>query len=85
MYLYFKTPRQYPLTTIACSVYGFLNMFFTTFPTIFGDLYGFKPGPTGLTYIGGGLGELCATALGGWVGNTVYHNVSAKTSFTHLL
>jgi hypothetical protein len=52
-------------------------MFFTTFPTIFGDIYGFEPGPTGLTYIGGGLGELCATALGGWVGNTVYHNVSA--------
>ncbi|UKZ67528.1 uncharacterized protein TrAtP1_008685 [Trichoderma atroviride] len=59
-------------------VYGFLNMFFTTFPTIFGGIYGFQPGPTGLTYIGGGLGELCATALGGWVGNTVYHNLTKK-------
>ncbi|KAL7951718.1 major facilitator superfamily domain-containing protein [Trichoderma barbatum] len=59
-------------------VYGFLKMFFTTFPTIFGEIYGFKPGPTGLTYIGGGLGELCATALGGWVGNTVYHNLTKK-------
>ncbi|KAK4073695.1 hypothetical protein Trihar35433_3169 [Trichoderma harzianum] len=63
-------------------VYGFLNMFFTTFPTIFGETYGFKPGPTGLTYIGGGLGELCATALGGWVGNTVYHNLTKKNGGT---
>ncbi|KAK4072685.1 uncharacterized protein Triagg1_5730 [Trichoderma aggressivum f. europaeum] len=65
-------------STPQTGVYGFLNMFFTTFPTIFGEIYGFKPGPTGLTYIGGGLGELCATALGGWVGNTVYHNLTKK-------
>lgn len=71
--------QSYTSTNSRYSVYGFLNMFFTTFPTIFGDTYGFKPGPTGLTYIGGGLGELCATALGGWVGNAVYHNVRAET------
>jgi hypothetical protein len=47
-------------------------------------MYGFQPGPTGLTYIGGGLGELCAAALGGWVGNTVYHNVSLLQRFLQL-
>ncbi|KAF3068013.1 Efflux pump vrtL [Trichoderma lentiforme] len=73
-----RSPICFILSFYGALVYGFLNMFFTTFPTIFGEIYGFKPGPTGLTYIGGGLGELCATALGGWVGNTVYHNLTKK-------
>ncbi|RFU75250.1 hypothetical protein TARUN_6992 [Trichoderma arundinaceum] len=73
-----RSPICLILSFYGALVYGFLNMFFTTFPTIFGDIYGFKPGPTGLTYIGGGLGELFATALGGWVGNTVYHNLTKK-------
>ncbi|KAM0265575.1 hypothetical protein ACHAQJ_000006 [Trichoderma viride] len=62
-----RSPICLILSFYGALVYGFLNMFFTTFPTIFGNIYGFKPGPTGLTYIGGGLGELCATALGGWL------------------
>ncbi|EHK23760.1 uncharacterized protein TRIVIDRAFT_36727 [Trichoderma virens Gv29-8] len=77
-----RSPICLILSFYGALVYGFLNMFFTTFPTIFGEIYGFKPGPTGLTYIGGGLGELFATALGGWVGNTVYHNLTKKNGGT---
>ncbi|KAM0466146.1 hypothetical protein ACHAPV_001099 [Trichoderma viride] len=76
--LLIRSPICLIMSFYGALIYGFLNMFFTTFPTIFGNIYGFKPGPTGLTYIGGGLGELCATALGGWLGNTVYHNLTKK-------
>ncbi|KAK5995506.1 MFS transporter cpaT [Cladobotryum mycophilum] len=74
-----RSPICFIMSFYGALVYGFLNMFFTTFPTVFSDIYGFGPGPTGLTYIGGGLGELMATALAGWVGNTVYHNLTEKS------
>lgn len=53
-------------------------MFFTTFPTVFGDEYGFSVGTTGLTYIGGGLGEIAAVVLGGYIADRIYHSVSVK-------
>ncbi|KAH8810826.1 major facilitator superfamily domain-containing protein [Xylogone sp. PMI_703] len=59
-------------------VYGYLNMFFTSFPSIFGEIYGFKPGATGLTYIAGGLGEITATIVGGLVGNRIYLKLTEK-------
>lgn len=54
-------------------------MFFTTFPTIFGEHYGFDVGSVGLTYLAGGLGELSATAVGSIMGNQIYHKVRKAT------
>lgn len=54
-------------------------MFFTTFPTVFSDRYGFGPGATGLTYIGGGLGELSSAMIGGIIGDKIYHGVRPLT------
>ena len=56
-------------------VYGYLNMFFTSFPDIFEGLYGFSVGSVGLTYIAAGTGELMATAFSTWAGNKIYHRV----------
>lgn len=50
-------------------------MFFTTFPTVFSEKYGFGPGATGLTYIGGGIGELSSAVIGGMIGEKIYHKV----------
>lgn len=55
-------------------------MFFTTFPTVFGDDYGFSVGTTGLTYIGGGLGEIAAVVFGGYIADRIYHSVSVDAS-----
>jgi len=52
--------------------YGIYYLMFSTFPTLFADTYGFGPGPSGLAYIGLGLGFLSATAFGGNIGTKIY-------------
>jgi len=55
-------------------------MFFTTFPTIFSEKYGFGPGATGLTYIGGGLGEITSAIVGGVIGEKIYNSLVARNN-----
>ena len=45
-------------------IYGTLYLLLTTFPVVFQELYGFSPGLTGLTYLGIGIGNLLAIAVG---------------------
>ncbi|EIM88767.1 MFS general substrate transporter [Stereum hirsutum FP-91666 SS1] len=66
------------LSLYGAVIYGILIMFFTTFPTVFGDEYGFSVGTTGLTYIGGGLGEIAAVVLGGYIADKIYHSLVLK-------
>ncbi|KAF8178133.1 MFS general substrate transporter [Mycena galopus ATCC 62051] len=62
----------------AAIIYGILNAFFTTFPTLFEEKYNFGPGATGLTYIGGGVGELLSAIIMGAVGASIYTMLRAK-------
>ncbi|KAF2103936.1 MFS general substrate transporter [Rhizodiscina lignyota] len=78
--LLIKSPICLVLSFYGALVYGYLNMFFTTFPSVFGDIYGFRPGPTGLTYVAGGLGELTATMVGGWLGQRIYLDLTRRNS-----
>lgn len=64
-------------------IYGILNAFFTTFPTLFEQKYGFGPGATGLTYIGGGLGELLSAVIMGGLGASIYSKVSCFSSHAY--
>ncbi|KAL0947923.1 hypothetical protein HGRIS_010555 [Hohenbuehelia grisea] len=57
---------------------GIYYLMFTTFGPLFKNVYGFGPGPGGLTYLGMGIGFLIATFLGGNVGNKIYHHLAAK-------
>jgi len=58
-----------------CRIYGFLYLIFTTFPTLFSDIYGWGPGVSGLAYLGPGIGFLVATALGTPLMNKIYLTV----------
>ncbi|EIN10549.1 multidrug resistance protein 4 [Punctularia strigosozonata HHB-11173 SS5] len=58
--------------------YGIYYLMFATFPDIFEIEYGFSTGAAGIAYLGLGLGFCLATAIGGKVGNTLYHNSAAK-------
>jgi len=40
------------------TVYGYMFLLFTTFPTVFQQHYGFSIGIIGLTYVGIGIGLL---------------------------
>ena len=48
---------------------------FSTFPTLYHDVYHFGPGATGLTYIGLGMGFLFSTIIGGPVAHRLYAKV----------
>ncbi|TCD69329.1 hypothetical protein EIP91_008085 [Steccherinum ochraceum] len=45
--------------------YGFYYLMFSTFPKLFSETYGFRPGASGLAYLGLGVGFLISTAFGG--------------------
>jgi len=53
-------------------IYGFLYLMFTTFPTLFSEIYGWGPGISGLAYLGPGIGFFIATGLGAPLMNRIY-------------
>ncbi|KAJ6561452.1 major facilitator superfamily domain-containing protein [Mycena vulgaris] len=59
-------------------MYGIYYLMFTTFSTLFSDIYGFDIGIGGLTYIGLGVGFLLATAFSAKSANEVYLRLSKK-------
>jgi len=59
-------------------VTGIYYLMFTTFGTLFSEVYGFGPGSSGLTYIGLGVGFILAAIIGAKFGNQVYLNLAAK-------
>ncbi|KAJ7637213.1 multidrug resistance protein 4 [Mycena rosella] len=59
-------------------MYGIYYLMFTTFSTLFSDIYGFDTGIGGLTYIGLGVGFLLATAFSARSGNQIYLHLSKK-------
>ncbi|KAK7054628.1 hypothetical protein VNI00_003091 [Paramarasmius palmivorus] len=69
--------QKHPSNLYAAIIFGILNAFFTTFPILFEDEYGFSPGSTGLTYLGGGLGELLSAIIMGGIGASIYAKLSA--------
>ncbi|KIP12654.1 hypothetical protein PHLGIDRAFT_123755 [Phlebiopsis gigantea 11061_1 CR5-6] len=59
-------------------MYGIYYLMFTTFPTLFSDVYHFSPGISGLCYIGLGLGFIFATVFGASFADKVYRTLSEK-------
>lgn len=49
---------------------------FTTFPTLFSEIYGWGPGVSGLAYLGPGVGFFVAAMAGGRLMSKVYEVVS---------
>jgi MFS family permease len=46
------------LSLLCAFVFGLLFLLFATFPTVFGQQYGFSPGISGLAYLGVGVGMI---------------------------
>ncbi|KAJ3554503.1 hypothetical protein NM688_g3076 [Phlebia brevispora] len=61
-------------------MYGIYYLMFTTFPSLFSDVYGFSPGIAGLCYIGLGLGFLLATFFGASFADKIYHTLSERNN-----
>ncbi|KAJ7432311.1 major facilitator superfamily domain-containing protein [Mycena galericulata] len=59
-------------------MYGIYYLMFTTFSTLFSEVYGFNTGTGGLTYIGLGVGFLLATVFSARSANEVYMHLSKK-------
>lgn len=58
-----RSPVQLATSLIVGIMYGYLYLLFTTFPEVFEDQYGFATGPSGLVYIGLGVGYMIAMPL----------------------
>ncbi|OQE96438.1 hypothetical protein PENNAL_c0001G12025 [Penicillium nalgiovense] len=56
--LYVKSPIVLLLSTYLAIIYGFLYLFFTIIPSVFGNAYHWSTGISGLAYLGIGLGFL---------------------------
>ncbi|KAF5359949.1 hypothetical protein D9757_012234 [Collybiopsis confluens] len=74
----------FALSLYLAYMYGIYYIMFTTFPDLFGEVYGFSIGISGLTYIGIGLGFTAATIVGARGGNWVYQTVWDLFSNMHL-
>ncbi|KAJ7739903.1 major facilitator superfamily domain-containing protein [Mycena metata] len=59
-------------------MYGIYYLMFTTFATLFADIYGFDTGIGGLTYIGLGVGFLLATVFSARSANEIYLHLLKK-------
>ncbi|KAF6827252.1 MFS multidrug transporter [Colletotrichum plurivorum] len=51
------------LSSYFAVIYGYLYLFFTTFPMVFTGKYGFSAGSSGLTFLGVGIGTIAGTLL----------------------
>lgn len=60
----FLQPIVLVLASYMALLYGTMYLLFTTFPSVWRDLYGFNAGESGLTYIGLGLGFLISVVFG---------------------
>lgn len=58
--------------------YGIYYLMFTTFPTLFIQVYHFSVGVSGLAYIGLGIGLIIATLFGVKISNKIYNRLADK-------
>lgn len=63
----------------ASRIYSRLWLADCVFKELFAVTYGFKPGPSGLAYLGLGMGFLISTVFGGQVGDRIYQTVSTAS------
>jgi len=76
--LLFGSPVCFMLSLYMAFMYGIYYLMFTTFSTLFSEIYGFDTGIGGLTYIGLGVGFLLATAFSAKSANQIYLHLSKK-------
>lgn len=56
--LLFLSPILLSLSLFVATVYGYIYLLFTTFPTVFEGQYGFSNSSSGLVYLGTGVGSV---------------------------
>ncbi|KAJ3516899.1 hypothetical protein NLJ89_g835 [Agrocybe chaxingu] len=64
--------------TYFCSTYGVYYLMFSTFPVLFGETYGFRPGVGGLAYLGLGVGFMVATFVGARTADQIYKKLAER-------
>ncbi|MCJ1477603.1 hypothetical protein MMC13_006276 [Lambiella insularis] len=74
----FFSPIVFLLSIYVAVVFGYLYVFVTTLPEVFGGQYGFSTGATGLTYLGLGVGNLVGLLAIGKTGDLLYRKLRAK-------
>ncbi|KAG6002229.1 hypothetical protein E4U21_003320 [Claviceps maximensis] len=65
--LLFRSPMVFLSSLFIAVVYAYQFLLFVTIPGVFGSLYGFSVGTTGLAYLGIGVGLLIGNALFGHI------------------
>ncbi|KAK0192500.1 multidrug resistance protein 4 [Armillaria mellea] len=59
-------------------MYGIYYLMFTTFPTVFNEIYGFNTGVGGLVYLGIGIGFVAASVFGAKTTDQIYHYLAKR-------
>ncbi|TGZ76252.1 MFS general substrate transporter [Ascodesmis nigricans] len=76
--LLFTSPIVFFLSLYTAVNYGYLFLLFTTFPTVFQNIYGFTTGTVGLAYLGLGLGSLLGLFAMGLISDRLLVRLTAK-------
>lgn len=66
------------LSLYVALIYGIYYLMFSTFPTLFSDVYHFNIGIGGLAYIGLGVGFISAAIFGAKLSDKMYTHLAAK-------
>jgi multidrug resistance protein len=78
--LLLTSPIVFLLSTHLALVYGLLYLLFTTFTTVFEELYGFSTGSVGLTFLGLGVGSIFGVWIVGGYNDRVYIHYEKKNN-----
>ncbi|KAK0482188.1 multidrug resistance protein 4 [Armillaria novae-zelandiae] len=76
--LLFRSFICFILSLYMAFMYGIYYLMFTTFPTVFNEIYGFNIGVGGLVYLGIGIGFLTASAFGAKTADQIYHYLAKR-------
>jgi len=70
----------FTLSMYLALIYGIFLLMFTTFSTLFSDVYHFSQGAVGLSLLGPGIGSLIGVVFSGYVSKKIYAMLADKNS-----
>lgn len=73
------SPVVFFISLYTAFMFSLIYLLFTTFPAVFEETYGFRPGLAGLSYLGLGLGMLLAVVLFGVLSDKLLHQQRGGT------
>ncbi|CAA7264391.1 unnamed protein product [Cyclocybe aegerita] len=76
--LLFRSFICFILSLYMAFTYGVYYLMFSTFPVLFGETYGFRPGVGGLAYLGLGVGFMVATFVGARTADQIYKKLAER-------